>query len=230
MDRDRFTVSRTRRRSSGAAGLFLAVTAGLNGGCEMPSLPDLPELPGLPDIPGVYRIDIQQGNIIDREMVDQLEIGMERSKVRFILGTPLLADPFNQDRWDYVYSLRRGSGEEVRQRVTVYFADDRLVRIEDMLHHEAVPGAAAERTRTLVKVPERRPPEGFLEGLVPDFLKGDDDPASDTAAGGSQPEDEEPEVDAAADDAQPAEDAPTSGAAEDGAQPDDAAADGTREE
>lgn len=172
MNHDRFTVSRTRRLPSKAAALILVATASLGGGCAMPELPEwvkLPELPGLPEIPGIYRIDVQQGNIVDQEMLGQLEIGMERSKVRFILGTPLLADPFNQDRWDYVYSLRQGSGEELRQRVSVYFADDRLARVEDHLE----PGVAPrlEHSEKRVKVPKRQVSEGFLDQILPDFLK-----------------------------------------------------------
>lgn len=179
MEHERFTVSRARRFSPKVAALVLAATAGLNAGCEMPALPELPSLPALPEIPGVYRIDIQQGNIVDREMLDQLEIGMEPRKVRFILGTPLLVDPFNQNRWDYVYSLRRGSGEETRQRVSVHFVDDRLARIDDRLDSAAVSESAAERIQTRVKVPRRPPPEGFLDRLLPDFLTRDDEPASE---------------------------------------------------
>ncbi len=187
MDHERFTVSRSRRFSPKAAALILAATAGLNAGCEMPALPELPALPDFPEIPGVYRIDIQQGNIVDREMLDQLDIGMEPRKVRFILGTPLLVDPFNQNRWDYIYSLRRGSGEEVRQRVSVYFVDDRLARIEDRLDPAAVSELAAERVQTRVKVPKRPLPESFLNKLTPDFLTWDDDPTDDTESTGAQP-------------------------------------------
>ncbi len=183
MNHDRNTVPRTRRFSPKAAALFAVVAAGINGGCETSALPKLPALPDLPGLPGVYRIDVQQGNIVDREMLSRIEIGMERRKVRFILGTPLLVDSFNQDRWDYVYSLRRGSGEVVRQHVVVHFTGDRVVRIEDHLAPEAVRRPAAERTQTLVKVPKRRPREGFLERLAPDFLEKDDDSVSDDTAG-----------------------------------------------
>ena len=179
MDHDESADSRLRRLSPKAAALGLMVAIAVNGGCEMPSMPELPA------IPGVYRIDIQQGNIVDQEMLDQLEIGMERHKVRFILGTPLLADPFNQDRWDYVYTLRPGSGPEARQRVTVYFVDDRLTRVDDHLQPGVVP-EAEERTQTLVKVPKRRSRKGILDKLTPDFLKRDDEPVSDPAAGGAQ--------------------------------------------
>ena len=141
----------------------------------------------MPRIPGIYRVDIQQGNAVDREMLDQLEIGMDRRKVRFILGTPLLADPFHQDRWDYVYSFRTGSEPAVRQRVSLHFVDDRLARIEDHLDPDAVPGMASEGIRTLVTVPQRQPRKGFLDMLVPDFLKQDDRPANAPAAGSAPP-------------------------------------------
>jgi len=163
------------------------------GGCEMPALPDLPSLPNLPSlpdlpaIPGVYRIDIQQGNVVEQQMLDRLEIGMERSKVRFIMGTPLLVDPFNQDRWDYVYRIRRGSGEEIGQRVSLHFAGDRLARVDGNLASGAIPEATAERVQTRVKVPKRPPPEGFLKRLTPDFLSGDDEPPSREAQDGTQP-------------------------------------------
>ena len=182
MAHERFTAPQARRFPPKAAALALAAAAGLTAGCDMPALPDLPSLSSLAEIPGVYRIDIQQGNIVDREMLDRLEIGMESRKVRFILGSPLLVDPFNQNRWDYVYSLRQGSGEETRQRVSVHFVDDRLVRIEDHLDPAAVSELAAERIQTRVKVPERSQPEGLLDRLIPDFPTGDDEPASEAGA------------------------------------------------
>ena len=176
MDHDRFAASRAGRRPPKVAALCLAAAAALGSGCEMPALPAFPALPDLPGIPGVYRIDIQQGNVVEQDMLNRLELGMDRGKVRFVMGTPLLIDPFNQDRWDYVYSLRRGSGEETHQRVSLYFVDDRLARVEGDLASEAIPEAAAERVQTRVKVPKRPAPEGFLERLMPDFLSGDDRP------------------------------------------------------
>ena len=58
--------------------------------------------------PLVYRMDIQQGNMVDQEMLDRLKPGMTKKDVKFILGTPLLIDPFHADRWDYVYSFEIG--------------------------------------------------------------------------------------------------------------------------
>ena len=177
---------RPRQRSplaSRAAVLALAAAAGVNSGCGMPRMPE---------IPGVYRIDIQQGNAVDREMLDQIEIGMDRRKVRFILGTPLLVDPFHQDRWDYIYSFHTGSEPAARQRVSLHFVDDRLARIEDHLAPGTLPGVVSERTRTLVTVPQRRTREGFLDALVPDFLKRDDKPADPSAADDVPPAKEAP--------------------------------------
>ena len=74
--------------------------------------------------PGVYRIDIPQGNIITQEMVDQLRPGLNKRQVTFILGTPLIRDTFDQDRWDYLYSYQPGGGERVQERLTVFFDDN----------------------------------------------------------------------------------------------------------
>lgn len=79
----------------------------------------------------VYRIDIQQGNLLDDEDINQVEVGMTRSQVQFLLGTPMIADSFHRDRWDYAYYLTHGRSREVDRRwVVVYFENDRVARIE----------------------------------------------------------------------------------------------------
>lgn len=79
------------------------------------------------DFPGVYKISIPQGNIITQDMVDQLRPGMTKRQVIFVMGTPLVRDPFHQDRWDYIYSFQPGGGIRGQERVTVFFRDDQLV-------------------------------------------------------------------------------------------------------
>jgi len=79
--------------------------------------------------PQPYRIDVQQGNVITQEMVAQLKPGLTRDQVKFILGSPLVADMFHTDRWDYVYMLQPGKGEVQRRRLTVIFEDNKLVRL-----------------------------------------------------------------------------------------------------
>jgi outer membrane protein assembly factor BamE len=82
----------------------------------------------------VYRMDIQQGNLLDAEQVEQLEIGMTRSQVRFLLGTPMVIDSFDASRWDYVYSMRRGRERKVtKQHLIVWFDGDTVARIEEPL-------------------------------------------------------------------------------------------------
>jgi len=79
----------------------------------------------------VYRIDIQQGNLLDDEDIDQVEVGMTRSQVQFLLGTPMVSDSFHQNRWDYAYYLQRGRSRDVDRRwVIVYFENDRVARVE----------------------------------------------------------------------------------------------------
>ena len=79
----------------------------------------------------VYKVEVQQGNVVTQEMIDKLKPGMTPSQVRFVMGTPLIVDPFHQDRWDYYYYLRRSnetSGES--QRVTVVFKKELLIAVQ----------------------------------------------------------------------------------------------------
>lgn len=73
-----------------------------------------------------YRPDIQQGNFVSQEMLDQLKAGMTRDQVKFVLGTPMLSDMFHENRWDYPFYLARGNGELTTSRVTVYFKDNKV--------------------------------------------------------------------------------------------------------
>lgn len=75
-----------------------------------------------------YKINIQQGVVVTQEMADQLKTGMSRDQVRFVLGTPILTDPFHVDRWDYPFRFQPGRGRVEERRFTVYFDKDQLVR------------------------------------------------------------------------------------------------------
>jgi outer membrane protein assembly factor BamE len=79
----------------------------------------------------IYRIDIQQGNLLEARDVEQVQAGMTRSQVQFLLGTPMVADSFHRDRWDYTYYFRRGRSRDVERRwLVVYFDGDRVARVE----------------------------------------------------------------------------------------------------
>lgn len=80
----------------------------------------------------VYRMAVQQGNYLDARQVNQVQVGMTRAQVRFLLGTPMLPPGFDNDRWDYLYTLQlRTLKRPERQRLTVFFQDDKVARIEN---------------------------------------------------------------------------------------------------
>ena len=78
--------------------------------------------------PGVYKIDIQQGNVVTQDMIDQLRPGMTQRQVRFIMGNPLITDTFHARRWDYLYSIQPGGGERQQERISLMFdGNDQLI-------------------------------------------------------------------------------------------------------
>jgi outer membrane protein assembly factor BamE len=100
-----------------------------------------------------HRIEIQQGNFISQEMVSQLQAGQTKDQVRFILGTPLIADSFHGDRWDYVFWRIRANSRDLEQRkITVFFEAGKLKRVEGDVTPAAFRGASE------IKVPEATPP------------------------------------------------------------------------
>jgi outer membrane protein assembly factor BamE len=76
------------------------------------------------EFPGVYKIPVEQGNVITQDMVNQLKPGMSKSQVEFILGTALIQDTFNSQRWDYLYSVKRGKSDRQQYRLSVFFDDN----------------------------------------------------------------------------------------------------------
>jgi outer membrane protein assembly factor BamE len=86
----------------------------------------------------VYRINIQQGNFLNQSAVDTVKEGMTRSQVRYLLGTPMVADSFNKERWDYIYYLKKGRTRHVdSRRVTVYFDGDKVAKLDKPTDAEA---------------------------------------------------------------------------------------------
>jgi len=86
----------------------------------------------------VYRINIQQGNFLDQAAVEQVKVGMTRSQVHYLLGTPMVADSFNKQRWDYIYYLKKGRTKHVdSRRVTVYFDGEKVAKLDKPTAEEA---------------------------------------------------------------------------------------------
>ncbi len=93
--------------------LLLAVLALALGGCEI-----------------VYKLPTRQGNVIEQKQLDKLELGMTREQVKFLLGTPIAASPFREDRWDYTGYYKPPRGKEFSRTVTLHFEGEKLARME----------------------------------------------------------------------------------------------------
>jgi outer membrane protein assembly factor BamE len=104
-------------------------------------------------VPLVYRVDINQGNLFDQEMVDQLKPGMTKRQVAFILGTPLVQDAFHSNRWDYVYSNEPGDEDRVEKKFSVFFQKDELVGLEGDLRPSNNPPVDTKKDVT-VNIPK----------------------------------------------------------------------------
>jgi outer membrane protein assembly factor BamE len=115
----------------------------------------------------IHKIDVQQGNVITQDEVNLLEPGMSRRQVQFIMGSPMIADVFHQDRWDYIYLLEPGYGEQIEERITLFFENDELARITGTLHPDEAGSAAPSRPKqvTLVVPPEERVDPGIFNKL-----------------------------------------------------------------
>jgi outer membrane protein assembly factor BamE len=111
---------------------------------------------------GVYRIDINQGNFISQDMVDKLKEGQTKQQVRVVLGTPLVASAFRDNRWDYVYQFQRNGRVREHRQFTVYFADDKLARWEG----DEMPKSALELNRAASSRQLPEDPYGEDAGFV----------------------------------------------------------------
>lgn len=78
----------------------------------------------------VHKIDVQQGNALDAEMVDKIKIGMTQEQIQYVLGSPLITDSFHPERWDYIYLFSPGYGEKERRQLTLTFDRDELINID----------------------------------------------------------------------------------------------------
>jgi outer membrane protein assembly factor BamE len=156
------------------ASLFGLLTLAMGGCAGERAQDDAYQQSVIDRLPFVYKMTIQQGNVVTPEQVAQLQPGMNKRQVRFLLGTPLLTDFFNSDRWDYVYTMKQGRKPEERRKLTVFFQDDALVRVEGDIK-PAPGGAVAEKPReTLVTVPDYKNREGLISrGLEKVGLKKD---------------------------------------------------------
>jgi len=115
------------------------------------------------NLPFVYKMPIQQGNIVSKDMLDQLRLGMTKDQVRFVLGTPMLMDMFHSNRWDYTYTLKVGRQPMEKKPLTLFFQDDALVRIQGFVppdRDEGIPGESEQEI--VVEVPDWKQRKGIF--------------------------------------------------------------------
>ena len=108
----------------------------------------------LNNLPGVYKIDVQQGNIIEQSQLDQLKPGMTKKQVQFILGTPMLDNVFHKNRWDYIYINQPSGQDKTQQQFSIFFNNDKVVGLKGDLKPSinTSPKVAKETT---VEIPKR---------------------------------------------------------------------------
>lgn len=145
----------------------------------------LPLLVALPLAGGcVYRMAVQQGNYLDARQVNQVQVGMTRAQVRFLLGTPMLPPGFDNDRWDYLYTLQlRTLKRPERQRLTVFFEGDKVARIENAgaptaLPDTTLPGTTTPGTTTPADASPAVPPGPAEAAAMPPPAPAPDAPPS----------------------------------------------------
>ncbi|MCK5728624.1 MAG: outer membrane protein assembly factor BamE [Methylococcales bacterium] len=118
----------------------------------------------LNNLPGVYRIDIQQGNRVNQEMINQLRPQMNKRQVLYIMGSPMLVDIFHKTRWDYLYSSQHGTDDRKQKRISLYFDGDILTTVQgDFKPDSSVEKISKEVT---VDVPERDLDKTMWEKIV----------------------------------------------------------------
>lgn len=104
-------------------------------------------------LPRVHKVDVQQGNVIEQDQINQLRPGMTQTQVRFVMGTPMLDDSFHARRWDYLYRFKPGYGDIEIKQATLYFNEaGKLINIQGTFR----PGDEAEDkhiTTEIVVVP-----------------------------------------------------------------------------
>ena len=148
------------------AGLLLGavwVTAGL-AGCE--SLVSKDSLTGFLK---PYSVEVVQGNVLTKELISRVQIGMPRAQVRDLLGSPLLTDVFHGDRWDYVFTIRRRGTEPQRRSVVLMFDGDRLISIDTggELPAEEAFVASIDSASTVAKPPPLALSDAEVQSLKP---------------------------------------------------------------
>jgi len=107
----------------------------------------------------IYKLDIQQGNLLSKQLVDSLKPGMSKHQVTLVMGSPSIVSPFDQNRWDYVSTLRKGNGRMEQKDLTLYFEGDSLAKIEGDYFAENPQELIKEATKYKRQYPDDKRPD-----------------------------------------------------------------------
>ena len=118
----------------------------------------------LNNLPGVYKLDIEQGNMIEQSMVDQLRPNMTKRQVLFIMGSPMLSDNFHENRWDYLYSRQPGGEDRVQKRLSLFFNGENLAGVQGDFRPSSQP-TAPQSTEATVELPKRELEKSLSEKI-----------------------------------------------------------------
>ena len=133
--------------------LYFTVLALSVGGCSLPQI-KMPDL----KIPRVYKLSVQQGNVITQEMIDRLKPGMTRNQVEYVMGRPVLQDPFDDDQWVYLYTMEVPDIFMQAFKMVLVFEDDTLVTITG----DFIPTTAEERAQEEAQEDSQQAPAGAM--------------------------------------------------------------------
>jgi outer membrane protein assembly factor BamE len=142
--------------------ISIIASSTLLGGCSNLSMSDISMPDSVPDL--VHKVEIQQGNIINQDMINKLEPGMSQRQVRFIMGSPMISDTFHAGRWDYLYRMHKsGHAPSETKRVSLYFDNNQLARIEGDIRPLPVEDDAAAKKTQVVEVPVQDRNKGVID-------------------------------------------------------------------
>ncbi|HFD13156.1 MAG TPA: outer membrane protein assembly factor BamE [Crenotrichaceae bacterium] len=123
---------------------------------------------------GIYKVDVQQGNLINQDLINQVRPRMTKRQVQYVLGTPLTVDPFHKDRWDYLFTNQPGGEDITRQQVSLIFKNNKLSIIEGDLKPGTLTVLEPKKDVDII-VPKRKIEKTILEKITSLFGLLDDE-------------------------------------------------------
>jgi outer membrane protein assembly factor BamE len=125
-----------------------------------------------------YKIDVQQGNILTNEDIDQIRIGMDKEKIQYILGSPTITDPFHANRWDYAYTFKPGYGKLEKKNISLYFERDILVKTSGSLEPDtsrSVDVSSYKKQQVITVNPTVKKKPGWIKRIWISFFGSEDE-------------------------------------------------------